>query len=114
MKIAFTSTGKDWNSEIDPRFGRTQYFLLYNEETEDLQVVDNQEAVSVAHGAGPKTAQKLFELAPDVLITGNGPGGNAESVLKHSEIEIYIGATGKTIQQAYQAFKNNQLQKFKK
>lgn len=109
MKIAFTSSGKDWDAQIDPRFGRTEFLLLFNEETEEMQVISNVDVLSVAHGAGPKTAQKLYELAPDVLITGNGPGGNAMNILTHSSIKIFVGAGGKTIKEAYQAYKNNEL-----
>ena len=34
MKIAFTTKGTDWDSEMDPRFGRTEYFVIYDEEKE--------------------------------------------------------------------------------
>ena len=81
MKIAFTSKGTNWDSMIDPRFGRTEFILIYDEEKDELTHFDNREIENEAHGAGPKTAQKLFELHPDVLITGNGPGGNAAAVL---------------------------------
>ncbi len=36
MKIAFTTKGKDWDSLMDPRFGRTEYFLIYDDETEEI------------------------------------------------------------------------------
>ena len=32
MKIAFTSKGTNWDSMIDPRFGRTEFLLVYDEE----------------------------------------------------------------------------------
>jgi predicted Fe-Mo cluster-binding NifX family protein len=51
MKIAFTSSGDTWESKIDPRFGRTDYILLYDEETETLTSTDNREIQAVAHGA---------------------------------------------------------------
>ena len=38
MKIAFTTKGKDWNSEMDPRFGRTQFFLIYDDEKPSEEV----------------------------------------------------------------------------
>jgi len=61
------------------------------------------------HGAGPQTAQKLFDLHPDILITGNGPGGNAAHILEKTGMKIYIGAGDMTVQQAYNAYKNNEL-----
>jgi len=109
MKIAFTTKGKSWDSEMDPRFGRTAWFLIYDEEKDELTVVDNREAANDAHGAGPKTAQKLFEYNPDVLITGNGPGGNAAAVLEKTNIKIVTGAGEMTVKEAYEAFKNGKL-----
>jgi predicted Fe-Mo cluster-binding NifX family protein len=109
MKIAFTSTGESWDSEIDARFGRTEFILLYTEENQQLKSHDNREIINVAHGAGPKTSQKIYDLAPDVLITGNGPGDNALNILKSMHLKIYVGAGGLTIREAYEKYKNNQL-----
>lgn len=112
MKIAFTSKGTDWESEIDPRFGRTDYFLLYDESNDQLSVHDNRQIENEAHGAGPKTAQLLFKLDANVLITGNGPGGNANAVLEKAGIEIYTGAANMKIKEAYEAYRNKKLQLF--
>jgi predicted Fe-Mo cluster-binding NifX family protein len=109
MKIAFTATGIEWDSAIDPRFGRTEFLLIYDEQSEDLTSLDNRSIANVAHGAGPQTAQKLLELNPEILITGNGPGGNAARALEQSGIKIYIGAGSMTVKQAYEAFKNGEL-----
>ena len=109
MKIAFTTKGKDWDSMMDPRFGRTEYFFVYDDETEEIKVVDNSDSTQEAHGAGPKTAQKLFDLEAKILITGNGPGGNAGIVLEKAGIKIYTGAGEMTVKQAYEAYKNNNL-----
>lgn len=112
MKIAFTTKGTEWNSEIDPRFGRTEFFLVYDDEKDDFTPYDNRAIANEAHGAGPKTAQILFELNPDILITGNGPGGNAAVALDKSGIEIYIGAGEMTVKEAYDAYKKNSLARF--
>jgi predicted Fe-Mo cluster-binding NifX family protein len=109
MKIAFTSTGTGPESMIDPRFGRTDFILLYDEETDAYSSVDNREIDSVAHGAGPQTAQKLFELKPDVLITGNGPGGNAAKALEQASLKIYVGAGQMTVKDAYEAYRKGEL-----
>jgi len=110
MKIAFTSTGTGWDAKIDPRFGRTEFILIYDEEKDELTSIDNRNIVNIAHGAGPKTAQIIFDQAPQVLITGNGPGGNAAGVLARMNLKILIGAAGMKINEVYEAFKNNKLQ----
>lgn len=112
MKIAFTSKGKTWESIIDPRFGRTEFIVIFDEEKKELVAIDNSELKNETHGAGTATSQKIFELNPDVLITGNSPGENAANALKHINLQIYIGAHGMTIKEAYESYKNNKLKKY--
>lgn len=111
MRIAFTTKGTNWDSKMDPRFGRTEHFLVFDEITKDLVHLNNSDSSNDAHGAGPKTAQRLFELKADVLITGNGPGGNAGTVLEKAGMEIYIGAGEMTVKEAYDAYQNKELKK---
>jgi len=113
MKIAFTAQGVYWDSLMDSRFGRTEFILVYDDETKEFTNFDNRSISNEAHGAGPKTAQKLFELDPDILITGNGPGGNAISVLSQTNTKIYFGAGDMTVKDAYEKFKNNSLHIFR-
>ena len=112
MKIAFTTQGKEWDSPIDPRFGRTQMFCVVDEETGDIETFDNSAINKEAHGAGPRTAQKLTELGATVLITGNGPGGNAGTVLQSVGVEVYVGAGDMTVKEAMDAYKAGKLRKF--
>jgi predicted Fe-Mo cluster-binding NifX family protein len=112
MKIAFTSKGTSWDSEMDPRFGRTDYLFIFNEIKGEFTVHDNRETAEAAHGVGPQTAQKLSELQPDVLITGNGPGGNASRIIERLDITVYTGALNMTVKEAYEAYQNNVLTKF--
>jgi len=112
MKIAFSTKGEGWDAEMDPRFGRAAYFLIYDEDKDTLETADNGKVADMAHGAGPQAAQLLFQYKPDVLITGNGPGGNADRVLRQTGIKIYIGAMSGTVKQAYDKYKNNELKVF--
>ncbi len=109
MKIAFTSTGTTWDSMIDPRFGRTEYIVLYDEESQALSAVDNSSVKNEAHGAGTATSQRIFELKPDVLITGNGPGGNASTALQHIKMKILVNAHDMTLRQAYEHYRSGEL-----
>lgn len=109
MKIAFTSMGKNWESKIDARFGRTEYIAVFNEGFDDLLIIDNNEVKNEAHGAGTATAQKIFELNPDVLITGNGPGDSASKALKTMKMKIFINAHLLTLKEAYEQFKKGTL-----
>ncbi len=112
MKLIFTTQGTAWDSPMDPRFGRTQFFFVYDEETQEIQTYDNTAIEKEAHGAGPKTAQKLAEYGAGVLITGNGPGGNAATVLQATGMEVFVGAGEMTVKAAYEAYRNGDLTKF--
>jgi predicted Fe-Mo cluster-binding NifX family protein len=111
MKIAFTSEGKSWKSKVDPRFGRAEYIVVYDEEKDEMTAVDNRVVTGMEHGAGTATAQRVFEMKPDVLITGNGPGQNASFILDRMEMDIYINAHRYTIEEAYSRYKENRLDK---
>jgi len=109
MKIAFTSVGKTWESKIDPRFGRAEYIAIYDQDADSFTVLDNTEVTNKAHGAGTSTAQKVFEVKPDVLITGNGPGENAAIILKKLNLKVFVNAQNYTLKEAYEKYKNNAL-----
>ncbi len=112
MKIAFTTKGTEWESKIDSRFGRANYFVFYDEDTQELSSINNKDNENDAHGAGPKAAQILFNNKAQVLITGNGPGGNASTILEKIGVVCYIEAQEITIKEAYNLFKEGKLKKF--
>ncbi len=111
MRIAFTSTGETWDSMIDPRFGRAEYLVLYDEENDKLTITDNSAVKNEAHGAGTATAQKMYELKPDILITGNGPGGNAAAALERLKLKIFVNAHNMTLREAYDKYREGNLSK---
>ena len=109
MKIVFTAKGDSWDSQMDPRFGRMELLVTYDEESQTLQAATNSETESMEHGAGLQTAQKVLELEPDIIITGNGAGEKALRILKRSNLKVYVGAGNMTIKEAYEAFKADKL-----
>jgi predicted Fe-Mo cluster-binding NifX family protein len=112
MIIIFTSKGTTWDSLMDSRFGRANYFVIYNEESSEISSIDNQDSENEAHGAGTKSAQGLYDLKANVLITGNGPGGNAASIIEKLGISCFIGANDMTVKEAYQLYKEGKLKQF--
>lgn len=109
MKILFTATEPKWEAPIDPRFGRAAYLVIYDDETQSFNAFDNQAISAEAHGAGTATSKKVYDLKPDVLITGNGPGESASKILKQMNIAIYVDAGDMTLRQSYEAFCNGTL-----
>ena len=112
MKIVFTTKGTSWDAMMDPRFGRSEYLLLYDDVSNQFSHYDNRAVKNEAHGAGPQTAKKLFDLHPDVLITGNGPGGNAARVLEKAGLKVYIGAGDMNVKEAFDAYNKGDLQPY--
>ncbi len=112
MKIVFTAKGSNWESEIDPRFGRAVFLLVFDDETGNLKAFDNTELADQAHGVGPKVVEKIFEMGAGALVTGNGPGNNAAVIMKKSGIKTFVGAEGMTISDAYDAYKKGILKEF--
>ena len=109
MKIVFTSKGENWDSLIDERFGRCELFTIYDEDSDKLEIVSNEEVKDMGHGAGLQIAKKVLDLNPDVIITGNGAGDKALGILSKSNVKMYIGAGGMSLKEAYEAYKNNKL-----
>jgi predicted Fe-Mo cluster-binding NifX family protein len=109
MTIALTTRGTDRDAPMDPRFGRTQYFLILDEETDELTAIDNTDVSRETHGAGPRAVRRLVDHGVDVLITGNGPGGNAAAGLQAAGVKVYVGAGEMTAAEALQAYREGKL-----
>jgi predicted Fe-Mo cluster-binding NifX family protein len=106
MKIAITSTGKESDAQMDPRFGRCQYFIILDPDTMKFTAHDNAGTMQRG-GAGPMAAKAISDLGAEILITGD-VGPNAFDALKAAGIKAYIGASG-TVSQAVQQWKDGKL-----
>ncbi|MCD4783110.1 MAG: NifB/NifX family molybdenum-iron cluster-binding protein [Candidatus Eremiobacteraeota bacterium] len=109
MKIVITSNGTTLQSEVDPRFARASYFIVYDVDNDSHEVVDNAQSADAVHGAGPQAAENISRTGAKVLITGNC-GPNAFRVLGAAGIEVYTGFSG-TVFEAINAFKKGELKK---
>ncbi len=92
LKICITSRGKSLDAEVDPSFGRAQYFLIVNPETMDVEVIENPN-IEAPQGAGIKTAQIIANKNVDAVLTGSC-GPNAVRILNLSGIKIITGING--------------------
>ena len=108
MKICITSTGKDLDAQIDPRFGRCSYFLFINPEDMDVEAVSNESALATG-GAGIQAAQRVAQQKVKCVITGN-IGPNAFQTLKAAYIEVITGISGRA-KDAVDQYKAGNLKK---
>jgi predicted Fe-Mo cluster-binding NifX family protein len=106
MKIAISSTGKDLHSQIDPRFGRCQYFVFVDPETMEFEALEN-EGLMASGGAGVQAAQSVVQKGVNAVITGN-LGPNAASALSASGIKVYL-VTGGTVKDVIGSYKTGSL-----
>jgi len=103
MNILFTAKGKTWDDQLDPRFGRTDGFLLYNTDTEELSYYSNEQNQELDHGAGIQAGQLAAKLKATVLITGH-VGPKAKSTLEAAGIKIFTVEGNVSIKEAYQKY----------
>ena len=102
MKIAVTSSGPGLDDQVDPRFGRCQYFLVVDPDTLEHEAVENANA-ALGGGAGIQSAQLVSEKGAAAVLTGNC-GPNAFKALNAAGIQVMLGAGG-TIRQVLADFK---------
>ncbi|NQE05091.1 hypothetical protein C5S32_04400 [ANME-1 cluster archaeon GoMg1] len=106
MKICVTATGRDLNAQVDPRFGRCQYFVIVDSDTMTFEAMAN-EAIAAPGGAGIQAAQAMVNKGANVVISGN-IGPNAFQVLSTAGVKIATGAYG-TVQEAVEMYKGGTL-----
>jgi predicted Fe-Mo cluster-binding NifX family protein len=106
MQIAVSATGTTPEADVDPRFGRCQYFVIVNPETMEFESVENAGAMA-AGGAGIATAQMVVGKEIKAVLTGNC-GPNAFQVLAAAGIEVITGVSGK-IKDAVAAYKEGKI-----
>ena len=88
MKIAITTSGNDLTAPLDSRFGRAPKFMIYDLDNDSFEIVDNNQNLNAAQGAGIQSAQNIARLGVGALITGHC-GPKAFRVLQAAGIKIY-------------------------
>jgi predicted Fe-Mo cluster-binding NifX family protein len=87
MRIAISAAGQNKESLLDRRFGRCDYFLVYDTETGEFKAIVNN-GVSSGGGAGIAAASQVIEENVSAIITGN-LGPNAFELVEKAGIKAY-------------------------
>lgn len=106
MKTCVTATAGDLNAQVDPRFGRCQYFVIVDSDTMAFEAMAN-EAMNAPGGAGIQAAQAMVNKGVNVVISGN-MGPNAFQVLSTAGVKVATGAYG-TVKEAVEMYKSGKL-----
>ena len=107
MRICITCSGSTLDSQIDPRFGRAQYFLIIDEKGKLKETIENP-GVSALRGAGITAAQLIADKKVEVIITGN-IGPNAFGVLKTTGVKIFLAPANLSVKETFEKWENNEL-----
>lgn len=108
MKIAISSYGKNINDLLNKRFGRCEFFQIYDTINNKIKVIEN-DGLKSEGGAGIAASQQLVDENIDVLLTGN-LGPNAFEIIEKAKILVYKSEET-SVKDALEKFKNNQLPK---
>lgn len=107
MKVAVSSTGPDLNSQVDPRFGRCQYFVIVDTDTKNAKAIQNT-AANLSGGAGIQAAQLVAQTGAKTVLTGS-LGPNATRALAAAGLDTALGMSG-TVKEAVEQFKGGKAE----
>ena len=102
MKLVVTASGGELSSAVDPRFGRCQYFIIYDTDAKQVLEALENPAAQAAGGAGIQAGQLIAAKGVSAVLTGN-VGPNASGVLSGAGVQVYTGFSG-TVQEAIDKF----------
>lgn len=107
MKVCVTALNPGINAQVDPRFGRAQYFVFVDMDTMKCESVPNPN-VNAYGGVGIQSAQLVAERGAKVVITGH-IGPNASQALAAAGIKVITGMDGLTVREAVERFKRGEV-----
>ena len=88
MKTVITSKGDSPKAKFDPRFGRTGWFCIIDDESGKPTFIENDQTEATG-GAGVKVAEKMVEIGVTKVISGDF-GPKAKELLDKFNIQMVI------------------------
>lgn len=107
MKIAITATRPELDSDIDPRFGRANYFVIVDVDTLEWRASPNP-GISASGGAGTQAAQFVTQQGARVVVSGDF-GPNAYKALNAAGVDVYLFGHIQTVREVVVHFKEGKL-----
>lgn len=107
--ICITAKGDNLDAEIDPHFGRCQYFILYDLESGRFEAIQNEGSGDTRGGGfGIRAAEFVISQGAKAVITGEiGPGPLEK--LKSKGIKAITDITSGTVREAIEKFNRGEI-----
>jgi predicted Fe-Mo cluster-binding NifX family protein len=109
MKVAVSSTGTALDAAVHSLFGRCDFLLIIDTDTETMKPIKNDFTGAVT-GAGTGCAQAIIKEGVQSVISGQF-GPNAYEVLKAAGLEMYSTPQGLSVREALDRLKAGTLPK---
>jgi predicted Fe-Mo cluster-binding NifX family protein len=107
VKIVFTTSGESLEAPLEGRFGRAPRFLVYDQDHDTVEILDNRQNVEAAQGAGIQAAEAVVRSGAQALVTGHC-GPKAFRVLAAAGIPVFTSNEA-TVSAALEAFRAGRL-----
>jgi len=110
MKLAIPTQDKNGRQSIVfGHFGNAPYYAIYDDSTDELVFIENDEKKHV-HGQCQPTAELTKNSVKAIIC--KGLGGRAINNLNNLGIKIYFGENATTVDELIKKYRNNALQEF--
>jgi predicted Fe-Mo cluster-binding NifX family protein len=108
MKIIITAVSNKIEGRFNPRFGRSEYFILVDTDNGDWEGFQNP-ATRARGGAGPQAVQFIAGKKAKAVISGRF-GPSAFTALQAAGIQAYIAEDLETVEEALKKFQAGDLE----
>jgi predicted Fe-Mo cluster-binding NifX family protein len=110
MKIAVCLSEKSEKAEVSTRFGRAEYFGIYDDQAKSWSFIENSQNLQAPQGAGLQSAQCILDAGAEVLVAAN-VGPKAMRVMQSEGIEVFLSPGAMTAEEAVDKCLKNELKK---
>ena len=105
MKICITAQGDNLDSKVESRFGRSPYFIIYDTESSNFEVIENPN-IEASSGVGIQSGQLMADKKVEVVLTGK-VGPKASHTLAAAGIKV-IAVTAEIVREAIDQYQGGE------
>jgi predicted Fe-Mo cluster-binding NifX family protein len=88
MKVAITSTGNSPESNLDSRFGRCSFFVVFDTESQSTEFIPNPNKENV-EGSGAASVQLIASRGVKKVVSGEF-GAKVKSIFDSLQIQLVV------------------------